>query len=397
MGGDGGPTTEAAEGEGLTPMPKDRGASRAIAPGIYRDQIGYRAVVAVGSGPTRVQREHRFPKDATLRQMKAWQGDTRSELRKTRPRANAGTLQHDVKRYLKVVASMPSLDTRGYELAAWVAECGERKTLELTIDELGRVHRAWAKVVSPITCNHRRNALSQLFQTLYPEHADVAARLPYLQPPHPTPRGIADADIVDILTALLPSKTRARLYVMATTGLPPARIMRMTEADIDLEQRTMRLEGRRKGAGTRGRAYLLSADAVAAWRAFIAADAWGTFSSAGMWVTFQRGVTAVNAARVAKRLPPLPPIRPYDLRHAFGRRVYETTRDLRATADLLDCSLETAMRYTASAAGTVMAATVAGLNASAVRLAPETGTPTILPKKGRRTALPKPARRVRFP
>ena len=378
-------------------MPKDRGSSQVVAPGIYRDAIGYRAVVAVGSGQTRVQREHRFPRSATLRQMKAWQGDTRSELRKKRPRANAGTLKHDVTRYLKIVAAMPSLETRGYELAAWVAECGERKTLELTIDDLGRVHRAWAKAVSPITCNHRRNALSQLYQTLYPEATDVAARLPYLQPPHPTPRGIPDTVIVDILDALLPSKTRARLQVMATTGLPPARIKRMTAADIDLDRRTMQLEGRRKGAGTRGRAYALTADAVDAWRAFIAADAWGPFSSAGMWVTFQRGVQAVNDARLAKRLDPLPPIRPYDLRHAFGRRVYETTRDLRATADLLDCSLETAMRYTASAAGTVMHATVASLDATGVRLAPQSGTAAQLPTKGKKNTLPKPARRVRFP
>jgi hypothetical protein len=65
-----------------------------IAKGVYRDRYG----LSVGSGPAAKQREKRFPFDNPLRDIKAWQGDTRSELGRAlgrSPDSPRGTLADD--------------------------------------------------------------------------------------------------------------------------------------------------------------------------------------------------------------------------------------------------------------------------------------------------------------
>ena len=63
-----------------------------IGKGIYRDQWGIAATVKVG----RIQREKRFSSDAGLKEIKNWQGDTRTALRKLAPTTGRGTFAADV-------------------------------------------------------------------------------------------------------------------------------------------------------------------------------------------------------------------------------------------------------------------------------------------------------------
>jgi hypothetical protein len=85
--------------------------------GIYRDQWGLAATVKVG----RLQREKRFPPETGLKTIKAWQDETRVALRKIAPSAERGTFAKDAERYLRAVASMPTVKEREKHIALWTA------------------------------------------------------------------------------------------------------------------------------------------------------------------------------------------------------------------------------------------------------------------------------------
>ncbi len=71
-----------------------------IGTGIYRDQWGIAATVKVGT----LQREKRFPAEASIKTIKGWQDETRVALRKIAPTATRGTFAADADRYLTSVA-----------------------------------------------------------------------------------------------------------------------------------------------------------------------------------------------------------------------------------------------------------------------------------------------------
>ena len=355
-----------------------RGARRRIAPGVYRDDIGYAAVVSVGSGKRRQSQERRFPAGTALRTITDWQTGVRAQFKRQAKRqtihdANtAGTLRDDVQRYLALASAMPSAESRAYDLAAWVAVHGQTRTLKLTPDTLIRTHQAWAADgYAPSTLNHRRNALVQVYRHLYPTAENPARLIPHTREPKGDARNVDPADVLAVLEAMRPSATRARLKVMAATGLSQARIKRVTPADLDLKARTMRLVGRRKGDGTAGRVFPLSTRGVAAWREFTKYRAWGDFANEGLPVSLRRGIEAVNVARrKVKGLTLVPDFIPYQLRHTFGTELYRVTGDIRMVAELLDCTVTTALRYTRGAVDPGMAAAVAALD----RMARKDGT-----------------------
>jgi hypothetical protein len=69
-----------------------------IAKGIYRDGIGLAPMVKVGTGQAARQRGKRFAFDTPLRDIKAWQNDTRLELGRSigrTPDSTRGTLAHE--------------------------------------------------------------------------------------------------------------------------------------------------------------------------------------------------------------------------------------------------------------------------------------------------------------
>ena len=189
--------------------------------------------------------------------------------------------------------------------------------------------------------------------------------MPRVPPPPDEARAVSQA-LIDAIFAAMPDRgrptkghprssvnlTKLRLRVMATTGLPPAQIMRLSPADVNLTARTIYVRPRRKGKGVAGRTLPLTHAAVEALQAFAAAGAWGRFSTHSMGMSFARAVeTARQAWEAAGQRWDVPQgFRAYDLRHSFLSAAYAVTGDIRAVAELgLHASLQTTRRYTEGA------------------------------------------------
>ena len=325
-----------------------------IASGIYRHARGFRVVVVVGARQTRRAKETTFPADTPLETMQAWQSRTRRAL-EAAPRSApgpSGTLTADARTYLATVTSMPSYAARRADLEAWLPAFGHRHRHSLSPVELAATLNQWAADgYAASTLNHRRQALRAVYQLLDPGMPAPIEGTERRTPPPLEARAIAWPDALELIAAFPATKTGAFLRVMAHTGLPPARITRLTPIQFNATAGTLFLEGRQKGAGTLSKTIPLTAAAVAALR-----DHFQWFPSGGgvaknSWtVVFHRAVGRVNHARAKAGRPPLPAtLRPYDLRHTYGTEAYRRTDDIRAIAETLDVTVETALRYTLGA------------------------------------------------
>jgi site-specific recombinase XerC len=341
-------------------MPKARGQRKRVAESIYQDTIGYEAVVSIGSGKTRRSKSKRFKKGTGMREMKAWQDGARAALRKRSPKTSPGTLAADAIEYLKGVTSMPSFDARRADLQAWLSAFGTRPRLSLTKSELQQQMNTWREAgVAGSTLNHRKQALSAVYKLLNedddPNPAEKLASFPQADV---EPRAL-DLSVVDeILNAMPQSKARAMLRVMRATGHPFERQRQLVPLHVQLDQKRVFLVARKKGKGTKGKWYPLTQDGVTAYQEFVDLASWGGISKVSIYVSFMRGRDAANRERVKAGQPLIPPCRPYDLRHSLGTEAYKRLGDIRAVAELLDCTVETALRYTLGAVPTRMQAVV---------------------------------------
>ena len=150
--------------------------------------------------------------------------------------------------------------------------------------------------------------------------------VPRFPEPRPAPRALDPADIRRVLDDLGDTASRARLEVLAATGLPAKQLGLLTPDDVDLERAVMRVAGRSKGAGAPGRALPLSPAAIDAFRRLSRLKAWGPFSNSSLGKAF-RGA----CVRVLGR----DDLTPYVLRHSFATAVYAATGDLHAVGQLL--------------------------------------------------------------
>lgn len=307
--------------------------------GIYRDAWGIAATVKAGG----TQREKRYPADASLKTIKAWQNETRVTLSKLAPGGGRGTFAADAAKYLRAVATMPTFKERKHHIGLWAEEFGARARHTIKTVDVDIVLSKWlAAGLSPSAVRNRRTALLSLFSTL---DAGVpgainpvrGALLPRM--PEATARALSYATIARILAAMpdrgqgvagkardSASKTKARLTVIAYTGLPHALLKALRPDMIDWRGKAVTVPARRKGAGVARRTVPLSETGVAALRQFDALDCWGAFSNSSMLKSFHR-------ACVAADVKPIP--RVYDLRHSFATELYRLTGDAKATADLL--------------------------------------------------------------
>lgn len=346
-------------------MPQNRGKRKRIAEGVYQDRGGYECVVAVGSGKTRRQKAKRFERGTGIKAMTAWQDTTRGLLRKKRPKATTGTLAADVRDYLKGKTSMASFEARRADAEAWLPTFGERDRLSISKNDLEQQMNAWHEAgVAGSTINHRKTALSAVYQEFNDEDDPNPAKgLKRYPEADVQPRAIAPEIIREIIDAMPASKSRAMLKVMAATGHPPERQRKLVPLHVQLEQRRVFLVARKKGKGTAGRWYALTADGVTAYQEFVDRQAWGGVTKESLYTCFMRGVQAANRARAKTDKPLLPPLRPYDLRHSFGTMAYaKSGGDFRAVAELLDCTVETALRYTLGAVPVRMQAVIDALD-----------------------------------
>jgi integrase len=135
------------------------------------------------------------------------------------------------------------------------------------------------------------------------------------------------------------SQTKARLRVIAYTGLPHTLVAAIKPEHFIPSERLLYVTGRHKGAGTGDRWHPLSAKGVEAVAGLLAAKATGEFSRSAMHTSFTR------AARKVGR----PELRPYDLRHLFGQSLLRLTKNRAVTRDLmLHRSDKTTARYVAA-------------------------------------------------
>jgi hypothetical protein len=111
----------------------------------------------------------------TLTEMKAWREDQRSVHRQRTMHGPVarGTLAADIERYLKLVATMPSLKDRARDLDAWFDVLGTKGRSRITRDDVRLALQTWrlqggadGQPLSASTCNHRRTALLHVYTVL---------------------------------------------------------------------------------------------------------------------------------------------------------------------------------------------------------------------------------------
>lgn len=339
-----------------------------------------------------------FPSNTTLPKMRAWREQERQRiklgLRDQEEAAAAAPVfgfRADAERYLEAVCALPTWKTRCKDIREWVEVFGDRPRAEISPAEI-RAQRdrwltlgprmeqqrvngkwAWVRVSKPLSAssvNHRLRALRNLWTVLDGRHApNPVADVPEAEEPGDIPRAIPPAIITAILDAIPDrgrpprrkdgrkrsrptlSMTKARLGVMAWTGLPPAQLGQIDEKDVDLEGRRVYVRRRKKGRGVAASWRPLTAKGVEAFEALAAADAWGPFSPSAARHTFRRAAVKVQRELAeAGIVVDLSDVTPYDLRHSVATDTLRATGDLHATAALLGHSdLRTTERYAAAA------------------------------------------------
>ncbi len=321
--------------------------------GIYPTKTGFRVVAVIGRGKGK-RTEKAFPAGTSVRTMTRWQEDARRDLRAAPP-PPVGCLESDVATYLDARASMPTHGDRARILRLWVAALGGARTRDsVTALEIRRQLEAWHVAGSSEgTCNRRRTALQSFYTVLNGRSgANPVRDVPKYREPDQPPRRL-DYATLDAILAAMPdvgqkvagespaaiSQTKARLRVIAYTGLPHSLVAKLRPAHLVAESRLLFVQGRGKGAGTGDRWHPLSVAGVQAVEALFAAKATGAFSRSSMHKSFRRA--AVKVGR--------PDVRPYDLRHLFGQTVLRLTHNRAATRDLmLHRSDKTTARYVAA-------------------------------------------------
>jgi len=250
---------------------------------------------------------------------------------------------------------MPTFRERRRHVELWIAEFGHRRRDTITTADIDEVLSGWLiDGLAASTVKHRRTALLHLWHRLDGKDAATPVRRSLVPAePEPEPRGLPYSLVQDLLDAMpeqgqgvkgrtrdSASKTKARLTLMAYTGLPPRTIMRLRPRDVRWDAGAVFIQGRRKGKGTKGQTIPLTSAGLEALRRFDELDCWGAFSTSSAWKSFQRACAKLE----------LTGLRPYDLRHSFGTAVYAATGDLRATQQLLGhASRTTTDRYTLAA------------------------------------------------
>lgn len=309
-------------------------AETRVEPGIYRTRRGWHVYVRVAGR----LHSRRLP-DWPLEQVRTFRDELVTFLQAQRPPApEPGTFAADAARYLQAVAAMPTITWRRADIALWVAEFGHRPRSSITTTDIDIVlHRWLTEGYAPSTVRKRRTALMHLYTRLDGKGASNPVRDAYLpEEPEPEARGLPYSMIRMILRAMRPSKTRARLAVMAWTGLAQSQIAALRPEDIDWQGRTVWVRARRKGRRAKGFTKPLTDEGLAALRAFAAWDAWGTFSRDSLKASFRRACATLW----------LGGLRPYDLRHAYGSAIYEASGDIKATQEAMGhADIRMTMRY----------------------------------------------------
>lgn len=349
--------------------------------GIRTTPTGYLVKVEVRPLPAKGKR---FKAGTPLAVMQRWREDTRRALegrRDRRLRYGTGTLADDVARYFTLWGEDQHPETvaqRRRHLEAWVAAFPDRTRESLTTGEIEAQLAAWQRQPPPTphrqgrrrptsesaaTTAKRRQALLQLFAVLGrgTDLRNPVEAVPTRQQPAAQARGLPYPVIRDLLALMPRSATRARLGVMAFTGLRPEELRRVEPADIDLSQGTLYV---RTAKGGTVATVPLVREARTWLEEFHALGAYGPFTAAPMGLSLRRAVARLNEARAVQHLAPLTGVTAYSMRHSYGTALYRATRDLKTVAEGMRNSLAMAERYVEGAVSEVLEHGVARLDAA---------------------------------
>jgi len=322
--------------------------------GITRSAKGWRITVKI-HGRLWQKRYHR---DHTQEQIEQKLEIARKRLGAGMARGLSGSLAEDVRRYLADhFVGHAGYAERERHLNLWVQALGAQTwRSEITRDDVARVLNGWrAAGLAADTCNKRRTALLALYHALDGRGGSNPVReMPKFRAPDPRARGLAYPQIERALKQLPICKTRARLAVIAYTGMRHGQLAALKPDDWDHKRRVLTVPGTTKGRGTRPYVVPLSPDAQKALTKFDTLDAWGTFTTAPMarmwraaWYAMTTGVKWKRELEVPSTF--VAPV-PYDLRHSFGTQVYRMTGDLKITKELMGHSaIRMTERYTLAA------------------------------------------------
>lgn len=342
---------------------------KTLAPGIRRHGSGWQTSVEFRGERLFEQ----WPIDASLSEMQEWQKDARAELRllaKARP--SAGTFESDARKYIRRpdIKALATYSERVQHIEEWVRVFEGRRRRAITVQMIEAQRDAWlTEGFAGASVNKRLRALSNLWTKLDGRRApNPVCEVSECEETAATARGLPYDVIEAILDAVpevhegktkagvftrgkgiaRPSQTKARLRVIAYTGLSHSQIKKLTPADVDLKAGTVRVIARRKGRKAQ-RAHqqplpqllpLSSQHAIDAFARFAELNCWGPFSNSSMWKSFRRACERIG----------LEGLKPYDFRHSFLSLVYQETKDLRVTGTFGGHRSErTTRRYTLAA------------------------------------------------
>ena len=353
---------------------------KALWRGIRRHGTGWQIEVRVTGHPRFIEQH---PLDATRDELQKRRAEVKRALRAEKPKARAGTFASDVPDYLKARAAMPGIRERARHMALWVAEFGHLPSDHIKPHQIMAVRDRWLTVgpklvtvkggtrakpkivaldvpLSASQVNNRLRALENFYTVMFGRHGYNPVR-EVEEPKEPTgqARGLPYDVVEQIIGSLRqlgkkgdkrPSLTALRLRAIAYTGLSHGELMRVTAADLHLDESPpwVRITGRGKGKGTTETAQPLTEQGAAALRA-LAAVQLGPFSRHPVRRAF---------AAAARRLGL--DARPYDLRHSFASEVLEKTGGNLPVTQLLmrHRSQATTLRYGQKAIDPVRAAAI---------------------------------------
>lgn len=303
--------------------------------GIRRTPTGWQAYVRVG-GKLYAKR---YPPDTLISTMKAWREDRRVSARTgvaLPSLSDTPTFADDVVRYFEIIGQkMPSLPERKHHLAEWSTVFAGRYRRTITPQEIRAQLERWRGAHADSTVNRYRTALMSLYTVLDGKSAANPVRdVPRYHEGEGEPRAQSYGTIYRLLALIRPSKTRARLRVLAWTGWPHAQLKRLKPEHLNWQAQRAYVTPRRKGKGGTGRWLPLLPAAVTALKDFDRWNAWGSFSHSAMHSALQRAVVKLNARRDEYGHRAIT-MRPYDLRHSFGTMMARLIRDERALQELM--------------------------------------------------------------
>lgn len=256
--------------------------------------------------------------------------------------AATGSFAADIDTYLEKpeVAAQKYIGQIKRMLALWLVELGgDRPRESITRDELETVIQKWLKRYAEPTVYHRRSALLGLYTVLDGDGAAnpvKATTCPksWIPADHSIPFATLTA-IVDAMPAWRypkkgirqPSVAKLGAAVIVAVGLRPVDLERVRRPDVDWTAETFRWPASEKGQGVAAHRTELSAEGLAAFRAFDAADAYRRFNGEAASHSFKRAARKVCGADTLIHL--------YGLRHSVGADGYRETKDLATVGRLL--------------------------------------------------------------